>query len=269
MGARVGIVVVHYARRDLTQQCLVSVRTSSYQDFRIEVVDNDEVNRGFAGGANAGIRAVLQDQEVKYILVLNNDAWLTPEALEEMVKTAEEGRTGMIAPVVLRASDNHIESMGLKMNLAWLGFNRGNSQGGNLLCPSGSAALYSRKLIEDISVNGQFFDEDFFMYGEDTDVGLRARALGYRCALAEGAVIHHEGSASAPNSALPMYLGHRNNVWYIAKNISLKYWHHWPAILVGQVASLAWLTLRGDGKVIWKAKHDAFKGLPRMWRKRV
>lgn len=268
MAARVGIVVVHYGRKDLTERCVASVEAGTYKDFRIEVVNNNEINRGFAGGANAGIRAVLQNPEVKYILVLNNDVFIAPEALMEMMKTAENEGVDMVAPVVRKKSSGQIESLGLKINFAWLGFNRKNSQDGELLCPSGCAALYSRRLIEDISVRGQFFDEDFFMYGEDTDVGLRARGQGYHCALAEDAVVYHEGSASAVDSSLPMYLGHRNNVWYIAKNISLVNWHQWPTISAEQIVSLAWLTLRGDGKIIWKAKYDAMKGLSKMVRKR-
>lgn len=265
MAARVGVVVVHFIDWDITRRCLASIQASTYKECHVEIVDNDERNRGFAGGANEGIRKVLQDAAVKYVLVLNNDAWLVPEALAEMVKTAQEKEVDMVAPVVRQASDKHIESMGLKINVTWLGFNRRNSQDGELLCPSGCAALYSRRLIEDISRNGQFFDENFFMYGEDTDVGLRARARGYRCVLAEDAVVYHEGSASAPNSFLPLYYGHRNNVWYIAKNMAPRYWHYWPAILAGQLASLVWLTLRGDWKTVWKAKYDALMGLPKIW----
>lgn len=268
MAARVGIVVVHYGRKDLTERCVASVEAISYRDFRIQVIDNDEVNRGFAGGANVGIRAVLQDAAVNYILVLNNDAFLAPEALAEMVKTAEEKQADMVAPVVLRASDRQVESMGLKVNSAWLGFNRANSQDGDLLCPVGCATLYSRELLEAVERDGEYFDEDFFMYGEDTDLGLRARALGFTCAVAENARVFHEGSASAPDTSAPMYLGHRNNMWYIAKNVGLKHVWQWPVIAAGQIASLLWLTLRGDGKVIWKAKWDGLKGLSKMWRKR-
>ncbi|MEK7556932.1 MAG: glycosyltransferase family 2 protein, partial [Patescibacteria group bacterium] len=234
MAARVGVVVVHYKNWDVTRRCVASVQASTYKNFGTQVVDNDKINRGFAGGANVGIRAVLQDSAVDYVLVLNNDAQLEPPALTEMMKTPQETGAGMVAPVVRRVSNNAIESMGLRINSARLGFNRRSASDGQLLCPTGAAALYSRKLIEDVSRDGKFFDEDFFMYGEDTDVGLQARALGYQCVLAEKAVVFHEGSASASNTSAPMYLGHRNNVWYIAKNISKKYWYQWPAIVAGQ-----------------------------------
>ncbi len=267
MGARVGVVIVHFKHSDLTARSVASVEASTYCDFTIQVIDNDEINRGFAGGANEGIRTVLADPRVQYVLVLNNDVWLDSEALGYMAKAAQEKNVDMAAPVVLKASDGSIDRVGLRLNSAWLGFNRVNLDDGDIFCPSGCAALYSRELLEAVEQDGQYFDEDFFMYGEDMDLGLRARVLGFECAVAEKATVWHEESAAADKAAA-LYLGHRNNVWYIAKNAGLKHFWQWPAILAGQAASLAWLTLRGDGKIIWKAKYDALKGLPKMWRKR-
>jgi GT2 family glycosyltransferase len=63
----------------------------------------------------------------------------------------------------------------------------------------GAAALYSAELIEDISYQGEFFDEQIFMYGEDTDVDWRARNEGWKCWYAPRAVAHHRGSETSGN----------------------------------------------------------------------
>jgi len=54
-----------------------------------------------------------------------------------------------------------------------------------------AAALYRKSMMEDVSVNGEFFDEDFFVYREDADVSWRAQLLGWRCLYLPDAVGYH------------------------------------------------------------------------------
>ena len=65
--------------------------------------------------------------------------------------------------------------------------------------PSGCAALYRRDMIEDISINGEFFDPDFFAYREDADVAWRAQLRGWRCVYTPQAIAYHVRTVSREN----------------------------------------------------------------------
>ena len=69
-----------------------------------------------------------------------------------------------------------------------------------------------------------FFDPDFFAYGDDTDVGLKARLAGWRCLYVPAAVVYHRSSATAGRySPFKAYLVERNRVWILVKYFPLRY----------------------------------------------
>jgi GT2 family glycosyltransferase len=115
------------------------------------------------------------------------------------------------------------------------------------------------------------FDEDFFCYMEDVDLGFRMRLCGQRCLLVPDAVAYHVGSASSgdPHSDFAVYHGHRNLVWTYIKNMPAPlFWLFLPLHGTINLLTVLWFSLRGQGRVILRAKKDALKGVPRMWRKR-
>jgi GT2 family glycosyltransferase len=126
--------------------------------------------------------------------------------------------------------------------------------------------LYSRKAWE--QVGG--LDEDFFCYGEDVDLGFRLQLAGYRCLYVPTAVAHHYGSAvTGERSDFSTYHGQRNLVWVYVKNMPpLLFWVLLPYHLVLNLAALIGCVLRGQGRVAFKAKIDALRGLARTWKKR-
>lgn len=114
------------------------------------------------------------------------------------------------------------------------------------------------------------FDEDYFSYLEDVDIGFRLRLAGKKCLYVPDAVVHHVGSASTgQRSDFSVYYGYRNLIWTFVKNMpSPLFWLFLP-LHVGTIMFFAvYLTLRGQGKVIWKAIFDALRGLQGVIRKR-
>src|SRR4029077_20869911 len=91
----------------------------------------------------------------------------------------------------------------------------------DVLLPSASAALYRRAMLEEIGL----FDESFFLYCEDTDLGLRARRAGWRCLYVPAAVVYHRYSHSAGRaSAAKAYYVERNRLYTVIKNFPLWIW---------------------------------------------
>jgi GT2 family glycosyltransferase len=102
------------------------------------------------------------------------------------------------------------------------------------------------------------------------DLAFRLRLAGHRCLYVPDAVVRHVGSASSGRrSDFAVYHGHRNLVWTFVKNMPAPLLAlYWPHHLLLNVAGLAWFTLRGQGRPIFRAKADALRGLPRVLRQR-
>jgi GT2 family glycosyltransferase len=144
------------------------------------------------------------------------------------------------------------------------------------LLPDGCAALYDRRIFETAGL----FDEDFFAYGDDAEMGLRARWAGWGCLYIPGAVVyHHHASTFGRYSAQRLILVERNRMWLAAKLFpwTLLWLNPWYATL--RWAGNAWAALAGRGEAgsvpvatlvacALRAGGEALWGLPRMLRKR-
>ncbi len=289
---RVAVVVLNWNGWRNTTECLQTLRTVTYPNFRVIVVDNgsgtDDLvqlrqwtgwiellvngeNRGFSGGNNVGIRHALQDQQTDYVLTLNNDTTVQPDFLYEMVETALRKQVDMVSPTVLHYADRRtIDRLGIVLSKALLGFDMKQWEGKEPFCPSGCCALYSRRLLTATELDGEYFDENFFAYAEDVDLGIRSVLLGYKAGLAPKAIIYHKGSATTSvNSAFALYHGHRNTVWYLAKAVPVATLiRHGLWVLVGQTATIITSIRRRRGLLIIRAKLAGMRGIGRMLRKR-
>lgn len=175
---------------------------------RLRVIYND-TNRGFSGGQNQAIAA----SRGGWLFSLNPDVILKPDFLSvllaaaESVRAAQGGkRIGALSGKLLRwqpgATDersNVIDSTGIYFLRNLRHLDRGSDEIDRgqyerreyVIGATGAAALYRRAMVEDISVGGQFFDEDFFAYREDADVAWRAQIMGWSCFYVPEAVAWH------------------------------------------------------------------------------
>jgi GT2 family glycosyltransferase len=146
--------------------------------------------------------------------------------------------------------------------------------------PSGCAALYRREMLEEVGL----FDEDFFAYGDDTDLGLKGRLAGWKCLYVPRAVVHHRYSrSSGAYSALKAFYVERNRVWIAVKFFPLSLLLVSPFFTFLRFALQGYGALAGRGaagrfseayspakllQILLKAYLAAFRGLPGMWKKR-
>src|SRR6185295_4228689 len=111
--------------------------------------------------------------------------------------------------------DSRIDSTGMLFTPAMRHFDRGWHEPDSpyfdrmeyVFGASAAAALFRREMIDDISVDGNFFDPDFFVYREDADVAWRAQLQGWRCLYTPAAVAHHVRTVTAGNRrTLPAFV---------------------------------------------------------------
>jgi GT2 family glycosyltransferase len=232
----VTVVVPTLAADDALADCLRALESQTFDRFEVVVVDNSGSGRARATGErmriianerNVGfgtaINQAIRDSESAYIAVLNDDATPHPEWLNALVKAADaRPRAGMFASQVRLAGTDKLDSAGMLIALDGSSKQRGHGEppanfavNSDTLFTTGSAALYRRKMLEEVGL----FDERFFLYCEDTDLGLRARWAGWEGEYVAGAVVDHAYSKSAGRaSALKAYYVERNRLYTVIKN---------------------------------------------------
>lgn len=192
---------------------------ASRPEFALRLIAN-AANRGFCGANNQGI-AVARG---RFIALLNNDAEACPGWLAALRGAFDHGpEIGMAASKILVWEDpGRIDKAG---HLIYPdGQNRGRGSGERdtgqyerleeILWPDGCAAMYKRAMLDEIGG----FDEDFFAYGDDAELGLRGRIAGWRCLYVPGAVVrHHRGTTLGLGSARRLELIERNRILLAAK----------------------------------------------------
>lgn len=172
----------------------------------------NQTNSGFAPAHNQAVAATNTD----YVLILNPDVTLEPDYVSRLINQMEANlRIGSATgKLLLKADHALVDSTGLRMNRARRAFDRGAGEraaqwleSGAVFGVSGAAAMYSRRMIEDVSVEGEFFDSDFFAYKEDVDVAWRANLLGWQAYYdAEAMGYHERGWKTSGRSDKPMFI---------------------------------------------------------------
>jgi GT2 family glycosyltransferase len=292
----VAVVIVNYNGGRMLTECVRSVLASdthvtvyvsdngstdgSIAHLRAELPDEPLLNiiehgrnLGFAAGNNAAFALV----RTKYVLCLNPDAILGQRALETLVRYAEErSEFACFAARLVQSEHRHVlDGAGDAYHVSGLVWRRGHGAQSNaarygepaeVFSACGAAALYRKEAIE--AAGG--FDEDYFCYLEDVDLGFRLRLLGYRTLYVPEATVYHVGSATTGReSDFVVYHGHRNLVWTYVKNMPpTLFWIYLPLHLVANLAMVLRYGLKGRWRIILAAKRDAVKGIPMMWRKR-
>lgn len=269
----VSIIIVNWNGLRFLDNCLSSADNQSYQDFEVILIDNGSIdgsvelvrvnfpdviiienkeNLGFAKANNQGIEIA----RGKYIATLNNDTKLDKNWLSNLVNAAEssERRVGMWAPKILSMQERtKIDSVGgllIYRDGIARGRGRGKEDKGQfdkeeeILFPSACSALYRKDMVDEIG----YFDEDFFAYCEDSDLGFRARLAGWNAVSVPDAVVYHHYSGSTGKySETKAFLVERNHLW-----LAIKIFPVTMLALTPFYTSLRWLVqannvIRGKG----------------------
>lgn len=282
VGRAVHLIVLTYRMRETARNCLLSLRSLTYPDLTIIVVDNDSRdgteemvrsefpeavmiqtggNLGYTGGNNAGIRYALDDG-ADYVLILNPDTIVAnPSFIEEMVGYLEDNpEVGIAGPRVFLRERSEVQNTvlfppGLRRNIVnWFRFR----------IDPGSLEFSGGSVVESQVLNGVcilirseclrgagLFDDNIFMYIEDADLNYRARSLGWKVRyLPIDSVIHVQKRSGYEMTGMVSFLLRRNSVYYLCKiGRRIDAWGY--ALL-----SLAVLAARGAMTMRWSAIRD-------------
>jgi len=280
------------AAGEVLEACLRALESQTVDEFDVVVIDNSGTGRVQASTSHASprVRVIANQRNVgfgaavnqafrastaPYLATLNDDAVADPRWLETLLADAEaHPRIGMFASEVRLAGTGTLDSAGMLIACDGSSKQRGHGappekflEAPEALFPSGSAALYRRAMLEDIGL----FDESFFLYCEDTDLGLRAQWAGWGCRYVQGAIVEHRYSHSAGRaSPLKAYYVERNRLYTIVKNFPAhmlfvapfaslaRYFWHVSALISGHgktaeyrdeghsAAMLPWLVVRAN-----------------------
>lgn len=311
------VSVVTWNGGEFAERCIESVLRQPHDLFELIVVDNGSndgslarvearLNRAREEGFSNRIRLVtnftntgyasaqnraFENGTAEYALVLNQDAELAPDLLETLAGAIRRNPdTAMFAVKLLDASQEGVlDNVGLTFCAD--GQNRGLAHGEKdsgryeeiqeVFCPSGAAGVYRRKELE--AAGG--FDEDYFAYGEDFELGLRLRRMGARCLLVPHAEVTHQGSTTL-GAASPkrLRLIERNRVWTLMKHWPLsrlaqapgasveRFRAHWEQAQSGEGVAADFVGERGLPALVGttaSANLEALRGAPKMLLKRA
>ena len=297
------MVIPTLAAGSRLRECVESLGRQTRQDFEVIVIDNSGAgaarrldlaqvrvvengrNVGFGAAINQGLRA----SRAHYVATLNDDAVAHPGWLNALVCALERRPdAGMCASQVRFYGEHRLDSAGMLVASDGSSKQRGHGRPPEdfpveeeVLFPSGSAALFRRALLEELGG----FDDSFFLYCEDTDLGLRARWAGWKCLYVPQAVVEHHYSHSAGvASPLKAYYAERNRLFVLLKNFpgsmllaapfasaARYFWHLWY-LLQGRGAAARFRAGGEPGiKMIWyviRAHAALLRHARRLWRER-
>lgn len=244
----VSITIVTWNSEQHLDECFAALALQDYRDLEVIIVDNasddgtpellkkvegkwrvayNDKNVGFAAGQNQAIRAACGE----FILCLNPDVMASPYFVTRLVTAAERHpEVGTVCGKLLRcqpatgsqSKKNIIDSTGIYFTPTMRHLDRGAEEIDRgqydreqyVFGATGAAAFFRRNFIEDVSVEGEFFDEDFFAFREDGDLAWRAQVLGWKTLYTPSAVAWHVRRVTPERRRdLPLVIN-----WHSAKN---------------------------------------------------
>ena len=291
----VSVIIVTWNSKKYLLDCLERLLVQTFSEFEIILVDNGSEdgaleglfekypsfnlqihklnsNLGFATANNVGARLA----RGKWLVLLNTDAFAEPDWLEKLMaaSASHPTATSFSSRQIQANNPTYLDGAGDSYHVSGLAWRRfiGYPAAGyeleerEIFSPCAAAAMYLRSAFWEAGG----FDEDFFSYFEDVDLGFRLQLSGGQCVYVPEAVVYHIGSGTfGLKSDFALYHTHRNLVWTFIKDMpATLLWRFLPAHLTANLIYLIYYTFMGRGRIVWKAKWDAMKGLPQAIHKR-
>lgn len=261
---KVVVLILSYNGKKFLGEAIESYLKNEYGNFKITVIDNGsadgtekyvkdnypqvmvlrlDVNRGYSGGFNIGLKFAFEQENADYALITNNDVLADRNIIAELVKTASaDDKTGFTTgKVYFYNSRNTLQTVGMsydpvRLNGGHIGiFEEDNGQHDKVeerAFADDIFMLVSRNLY--MLTGG--YDEEFVLQAEQFDWQIRAKLLGFKIMFTPYAKLWHKESMTiGKHSPLKLYYDARNPMIVLLKYRSAE-----------QFRKYFWLHLRKD-----------------------
>lgn len=255
----VSVVVVNTKGIQHLKTCLTALTHTNYPNFEIIVVDCQTPNieewiakhfknvrvisfeKDIGPSASHNIGVAKANPRSKYIAFLDNDTTVEEEWLKELVKIMENDAKNAVAQAkILRANGKgQLDHTGLALDAlgTWkTSFNMEENALNrvfDIFSAASSACIVKRSVFEEICG----FDEDYFIYDDDTDFCWRTRLLGYHVSFVPKARVHHHGQITKALEPKRLYHSTKNRIFTMLKNYEHK--NLWPRLFVFYILILS------------------------------
>jgi GT2 family glycosyltransferase len=271
---KTAIIVLNWNGYEDTVECFDSLRKTDYRNYKVILVDNDsdneegqrlkqrfqevhliqnKSNRGFAGGNNDGINWALKN-DFDYIVNLNNDCLVEPDWLTQLINGISEANADFgSSRIMFYPEKDIIYSDGDVLMPDGTGRATRHLQKYSrdrsiipIFSACGAGSIYSRQCLKEVRIKkDQYFDELYFAYFEDLDLGMRLNAKGFKGVSVQNAVVYHKCSRTAGSySYFNRFLVEKNRLLNVLLDFPLIWWI--PAELFYWIKPLIRLFKCGD-----------------------
>lgn len=286
--AAVSISIVSWNSMESLPKCLDLVCKQTFQDLEVILVDNASAdgvlefvesyypdvrairntkNEGFCRAHNQAIRLSAS----RFFMPLNPDVFLTPSYVEKMVRALDSHQdVGIVAgKMYVEEGSDILDGAGLAINKARRQYLRGHGQRDNgqfdspeyVFGACGAAPLYRRAMLDDIELEGEYFDELFFAHKEDLDLSWRAQLYGWKCLYVPEVIAYHNRTFSpSRRKQMPKAIrlhAVKNRYLPIIKN-------DLPALFLKHLAHILWYDIRILGYLAL-FERSSFQGIVRVF----
>ncbi len=277
---RASVVVINVRGTEKLEKCLESLVKTDYPDYEILVVDCQtpqmekwiasrfkdvrviHFTRDIGPSASHNVGVKEANRESKYVAFLDNDTVVEPTFLKHLVKVLEDDKKiGVAQAKILKITDEErLDHTGLAIDALGTWSTTFDMRAKDfdrvfeIFAASSAACIVRRRVFDEV----EGFDEEFFIYDDDTDFCWRSRLLGYRVVFVPGARVLHEGEIKKGLHPRRLYHSAKNRVYTMVKNYELK--NVWQRLFMYYVLLVLCALVFG---LLLKGKHTSalFKGL--------
>ncbi len=284
----ISIVIISYNSEKFICDCLDSALNQTVIFDKIIVIDNNSIdntveligkyksinlikikyNSGYSKAANIGIAANNSD----YCVIANSDIILKDDFVEKTKEYFKNNdKIDILSPLMLRFNKETIDSAGQDYSISLypkeIGYNKKIDElelkERKIFSVCGAATVFKSSSLENLKVDDEYYDEEFFMFWEDFDIGWRANILGMNIVFFPEIIVYHYRSGTLKRnilSKISLSLGRESYIKYhliknryltLIKNFDFKkYWYHIPFIIVKDIIWVGMLTISSPKIII-------------------
>lgn len=292
---KVSVIVINARDKEYLGKCLEALVETDYPDFEIIVVDcqtpeikewiaehfedvklvHFEEDIGPSASHNTG--AVKADPSSRYLAFLDNDTIVEPSWLKELIKIIHnDKKTGIAQAKILKLGrENRLDHTGLAIDTlgTWCTTLNMKEENFNEILEVFAASLAACIVKRDVFNKVGRFDEDYFIYDDDTDFCWRARLLGYSVIFVPLARVSHSGQIAKGLQPRKLFHSVKNRGYTLLKNYELGnlWWRMCVYYVVMSLCALAFVFLLKPGQALasFRGLADIIVNFKKIWQKRV